>query len=197
MTGTALLALTSVQPDTGYHSFWYWLLLMGIGCGLIMSPMTTAIMGTVPAARAGMASATSNTMRQVGSVFGVAVLGNLLWRPVTDHVLLMLHALRLPAAMTGAVAAAVKAGGDAALSKMPAAVRQPVHVAFQAGFTSGLHRTLWVSSVMLFVAAPIAFVTIRGTAPHHVAAREEVARQAAADAEAGARASSEAVEVHS
>ena len=197
MTGAALLALTSVQPDTGYHSFWYWLLLMGIGCGLIMSPMTTAIMGTVPATRAGMASATSNTMRQVGSVFGVAVLGNLLWRPVTDHVLLTLHALRLPAAMTGAVAAAVKAGGDAALSKMPAAVRQPVHVAFQAGFTTGLHRTLWVSSVMLFVAAPIAFVTIRGTAPHHVAAREEVARQAAADAEGRARASSEAVEVRS
>ena len=51
---------------------------MGVGIGLIMSPMTTAIMGTVPAARAGMASATSNTMRQVGSVFGVAVLGNLL-----------------------------------------------------------------------------------------------------------------------
>ena len=82
-----------------------------------MSPMTTAIMGTVPATRAGMASATSNTMRQVGSVFGVAVLGNLLWRPVTDHVLLTLHALRLPAAMTGAVAAAVKAGGDAALRR--------------------------------------------------------------------------------
>ncbi|HUK77547.1 MAG TPA: MFS transporter [Thermoleophilia bacterium] len=197
LTGTALLALTSVQPDTGYHSFWYWLLLMGIGCGLIMSPMTTAIMGTVPAARAGMASATSNTMRQVGSVFGVAVLGNLLWRPVTDRVLLTLHALRLPASTTGAIVATVKAGGDAALTKMPAAIRQPVHVAFQTGFATGLHRTLWVSSMMLFVAAPIAFVTIRRTAPHHVAAREEVARRSAAGAETDPTVPPEAVEAGS
>ena len=48
-----------------------------------MSPMTTAIMSTVPPARAGMASATSNTMRQVGSVFGIAVLGNLVTRTFT------------------------------------------------------------------------------------------------------------------
>jgi len=197
MTGSALLALTSVQPDTGYASFWYWLLLMGFGNGLIMSPMTTAIMGTVPAARAGMASATSNTMRQVGSVFGVAVLGNLLWRPVTRHVLLTLHGLRLPAAMTATIVASVKAGGDAALTRMPAAIRQAVATAFGAGFTSGLHRTLWVSSVMLFVAAPIAFVTIRRTAPHHVAAREDLARRSTAGHETDARVASEAVEAGS
>ncbi len=87
MTGTALLCLTSLEPNSGYASFWYWLLLMGVGSGLIMSPMTTAIMGTVPAPRAGMASATSNTMRQVGSVFGIAVLGNLVTRPITEHTL--------------------------------------------------------------------------------------------------------------
>ena len=197
MTGSALLALTSLQPNTGYASFWYWLLLMGFGNGLIMSPMTTAIMGTVPAARAGMASATSNTMRQVGSVFGVAVLGNLLWRPVTRHVLLTLHGLRLPAAMTATIVASVKAGGDAALTRMPVAIRQAVATAFGAGFTSGLHRTLWVSSVMLFVAAPIAFVTIRRTAPHHVAAREDLARRSTAGHETDARVASEAVEAGS
>jgi len=110
MTGTALLCLTSVQQTTGYASFWYWLLLMGVGNGLIMSPMTTAIMGTVPAPRAGMASATSNTMRQVGSVFGIAVLGNLVTRPITDQTLAALRALHLPPALTGGIMTAVRRG---------------------------------------------------------------------------------------
>ena len=50
MAGIGLLFLTGVQPDTPYSAFWYWLMLMGLGIGLIMSPMTSAIMGTVPPA---------------------------------------------------------------------------------------------------------------------------------------------------
>ena len=98
MTGAGLLFLTRIMPTTGYGSFWYWLLLMGFGNGLIMSPMTTAIMGTVPPARAGMASATSNTMRQVGSVFGIAVLGNIVTRRF-DQLRVALHPFHLPPAV--------------------------------------------------------------------------------------------------
>jgi len=75
LLGAGLLFLTALEPTTPYTSWWYWMVLIGLGMGLIMSPMTSAIMSTVPAARAGMASATSNTLRQVGSVFGIAVLG--------------------------------------------------------------------------------------------------------------------------
>ena len=43
--------------------------------GLVMTPMTAAVMGAVPRERAGMASATSNASREVGGVFGIALLG--------------------------------------------------------------------------------------------------------------------------
>jgi EmrB/QacA subfamily drug resistance transporter len=201
MTGTALLCLTSVQQTTGYASFWYWLLLMGIGNGLIMSPMTTAIMGTVPAPRAGMASATSNTMRQVGSVFGIAVLGNLVTRPITDQTLAAVRVLHLPPALTGGIMTAVREGRDLASGKLPpgvdgAALQHVVKSASAAGFTSGMHAALWVSGIMLLAGAPIALATIRGTAPHHVAAREVAAQKRHAAREAGA-ASPETVEVES
>ncbi len=182
MTGTALLCLTSVQPNTGYVSFWYWLLVMGVGNGLIMSPMTTAIMGTVPAARAGMASATSNTMRQVGSVFGIAVLGTLVTRRFTDQMVIALRTLRLPAAVGNAIMTMAKEGRSAATGKLPpgldaAAIQRTVGNAFAMGFTSGMHLALWVSGLMMLAGAPIAFLTIRRTAPRHVAAREAVAQQ--------------------
>ena len=51
-------------------------------------------------------------------------------------------------------------------------------------FTSGIHVALWVSGIMLLVGAPIAFLTVRYTAPHHVEARQ----RDAAEAEAGAAA---------
>ncbi len=145
MTGTALLCLTSVQQTTGYASFWYWLLLMGIGNGLIMSPMTTAIMGTVPAPRAGMASATSNTMRQVGSVFGIAVLGNLVTRPITDQTLAAVRVLHLPPALTGGIMTAVREGRDLASGKLPpgvdgAALQHVVKKRFRGGLHLGHAR---------------------------------------------------------
>ena len=59
-----------------------------------------------------------------------------------------------------------------------AALQRTAGAAFQAGFTSGMHLALWVSGIMLLIAAPIALATIRGTAPHHVAARQAAQRAA-------------------
>jgi EmrB/QacA subfamily drug resistance transporter len=50
-------------------------LVLGAGMALTMSPMTSAVMGSVPVHRAGNASAALNTSRQLGGVFGIALLG--------------------------------------------------------------------------------------------------------------------------
>ncbi|HEY2273154.1 MAG TPA: MFS transporter [Jatrophihabitantaceae bacterium] len=50
---------------------------MGLGMGLTMSPATNAIMGAVPRAKAGAGSAVNNTVRQVASALGVAILGSI------------------------------------------------------------------------------------------------------------------------
>jgi hypothetical protein len=53
-------------------------------------------------------------------------------------------------------------------------------------FTSGVHVALWVSGIMLIVGSPIAFATIRKTAPHHV--RAAALRAQKVETEARARA---------
>ncbi len=178
MTGSALLLLTGIEPTTGYASFWYWLLLMGLGIGLIMSPMTTAVMGTVPAARAGMASATSNTMRQVGGVFGIAVLGNLVTHRFTTDLSASLAKFRLPPAVTQKIVAMAGQGRESASGqKIPGVDAAALGHTINVAFTSGIHVALWASGILLLVGAPIAFLTVRYTAPHHVEARQ---REAAA-----------------
>jgi EmrB/QacA subfamily drug resistance transporter len=50
----------------------------GFGIGMVMPPMTSAVMGSVPAEKAGQASGVISSMRQVGSVLGIAVMGAVL-----------------------------------------------------------------------------------------------------------------------
>ena len=67
----------------------------------------------------------------------------------------------------------------------PAAIGRAIGLSF----TSGLHVALWVSGLMLIVGAPIAFATVRKTAPHHVRAAAALRAQKV-ETEARARAHS-------
>jgi EmrB/QacA subfamily drug resistance transporter len=165
MLGAGLLLLTSLQPTSPYSSWWYWMVLIGLGMGLIMSPMTSAIMSTVPAARAGMASATSNTLRQVGSVFGIAVLGNIVTHRFTGRLSSALSAYHLPAGAAGKIMA-VASQGRQAMPKMPAGVdAAAIGRTVGLSFTAGIHLALWVSGLLLLAGVLIAWFMVRGTTP--------------------------------
>ncbi len=69
----ALLGLAFLSPSTPDWVLAVVLVLMGAGSGLFWSPNTSTTMGTAPRNRLGVASATLNTMRNVGMVFSFAV----------------------------------------------------------------------------------------------------------------------------
>ncbi len=77
--GLALLALRLLGPGTSLGAIWWNFALLGAGVGLCGTPMTTLALSAVDASRAGMASAVLNAFRQIGQVFGVAVLGALVY----------------------------------------------------------------------------------------------------------------------
>ncbi|MER5448722.1 MFS transporter [Streptomyces sp. NPDC002764] len=75
LAGLGLLAMAGVQEDTGYGNVWWRLAVTGVGFGLTMSPLTGAAISSVRPQEGGLASGISSTTRQIGAVFGVAVLG--------------------------------------------------------------------------------------------------------------------------
>jgi MFS transporter, DHA2 family, methylenomycin A resistance protein len=81
MTG-ALLVLVAAAGllvaghGTGYATIVAQLTLLGLGIGLIVPAMTSAMLSSVDASRSGVASGTLNTARQSGSVIGVALFGS-------------------------------------------------------------------------------------------------------------------------
>ncbi len=51
--------------------------MAGVGMALVFSPSASALLSVVSAERAGQASGANNAIREVGGVFGVAVLGSI------------------------------------------------------------------------------------------------------------------------
>jgi EmrB/QacA subfamily drug resistance transporter len=64
--------------DTPYASLAGAFVLMGLGMGLVMSPMSTAAMNSVEQSKAGVASGILSMSRMVGGSFGVAAMGALI-----------------------------------------------------------------------------------------------------------------------
>lgn len=80
--GTLLLLMTGTD-----RSYWYLLpsfLVIGLGMSFIWAPMTTAVLNSVPSDKSGVASAVNGSLREIGTAFGVALLGTLANRAYQD-----------------------------------------------------------------------------------------------------------------
>jgi hypothetical protein len=130
---------------------------MGIGMGLTMTPMTAAVMSSVPPQRSGMAGATTNASREVGGVFGIALLGAILTAKMKSSLTASLAALGLPAAQQAQIVDAATHGGASGGANVPPAITEAVHSAF----VTGMRSALLVAAVALFAGAVLAFTFVR------------------------------------
>src|SRR6476659_1000681 len=66
-----------IETDTSFAFLVVPFILLGVGMGFTMSPMSTAALNAVDRSKAGVASGTLSMTRMVGGTFGVADLGAL------------------------------------------------------------------------------------------------------------------------
>jgi hypothetical protein len=177
VSGGGLLLLTRIGRTTGYAGFWWNFAIIGVGFGLTISPMTAAVMGSVPLARAGMASAVNNTSRQVGGVLGVALLGTLVTGRLASALGRSLDGWGVPGSLRGPILAGATHGGlrsgESVTGVSAAALRQAVGDSY----VSGMHLALVVAGVALLFGSLLALAFVRAPAP---ADRLEAARLAPA-----------------
>jgi EmrB/QacA subfamily drug resistance transporter len=72
VSAAGLALMTTLQPGSSYVASAAWLLLVGIGSGMFNSPNTAAMMGSVPAARRGIAAGTRVMVQNTGAVISIA-----------------------------------------------------------------------------------------------------------------------------
>jgi EmrB/QacA subfamily drug resistance transporter len=81
LVAVSLLWMSYLEVGSGYAFLAPGFVLMGIGMGFVMSPMSTAAMNAVDRTKAGVAGGILSMSRMVGGTLGIAVLGAMVGDP--------------------------------------------------------------------------------------------------------------------
>jgi hypothetical protein len=133
--------------------------------GSTMAPMTAAVMNSVGPQRAGLGSAMTNTSREVGGVFGIALFGTILFTRLEAVLAPNLRGLGLSRVQQDSISAAAGHGQlDMAALGLSDQQAAAVGQAFGDAFMSGFRLALLVAGMALLTAALIAnrFIPGRG-----------------------------------
>jgi EmrB/QacA subfamily drug resistance transporter len=155
VVAAAIFIQSRITIHTGYLLLLPGFILMGIGMGLVMSPMSTAAMNAVDRTKAGAASGVLSMSRMVGGTFGVAVMGALITtigRSKIDSGL-----PHLPSATRAAIANSLGSGGNLAGHHASAHVTATVREAF----VSALGTGLTIGAAVTLAGAGLAWVLIQ------------------------------------
>lgn len=180
----SVVLMTRISP-TDTQTDWLVLLpafiLGGLGNGLVNPPVADVAVGTVPRERAGMASGVNGVCRQVGTAFGIALLGALLTNQynaeVHDKVSSSITIPNVPLQAQHGIQQNIIHGiqqagifaGSTGYRHLPPQFAQyakdptfPLiqHIVRQA-FIDGLVGILWVAAAVLAVGALAALVLVR------------------------------------
>jgi hypothetical protein len=162
LAGIGLLLLERVTIHSSYTDLWWNFTLIGMGLGLTMTPMTAAIMGAVPPERSGMASATTATSREVGGVFGIALLGAIVTARLKTRLSARLVRAGLPPQLRQQILHGVNHGpGPRPLPGVPGQVLHTIAAAIGSSFVDGMHAALLVAGLAVLAGAVLSYAFIR------------------------------------
>ncbi len=130
----AIFGLSQVTTVSNPIYYFYPVLAVyGVGIGLALGQLVSTVLGSVPWQKAGVASGTNNTVRQIGSAFGVAVIGAVLVAQIS----------------------AVGTAELAASSIIPNVLKASLESSLNSGLTGGVAPTLPASIIGTPLAAAI------------------------------------------
>ncbi|MCU1378168.1 MAG: multidrug transporter [Acidimicrobiales bacterium] len=157
VAAAGFVVLASLQASSGYAQFVVGLVVMVAGASMAMTPATNAILGSLPRAKQGVASAVNDTARELGSAFGIAILGSAFNSGYRGSIAGSLQGLPDSVA---AVARSAPAGAFAVAQQQAGAARQSLTSATRDAFMTGSRAAMFIGAAFLLVGA--VYVALRG-----------------------------------
>ena len=149
MAGIGLL----VGPTTSWVVTSPLLFVYGIGVGLAAAQLTGVVLVDVPVARSGQGSGIQSTTRQIGSAFGIAILGTVLFASLGADLDRRLEQRgQLSAAQRSQVVSAVRDSAGAAiagLERSPATAVMALDA--KEAFSQGARASAWTAAGFLLI----------------------------------------------
>jgi len=166
-----LIASPFITQHPNYVGLSLALGLAGIGIGITVVPVTSAVLDAVPPERSGMAASVANTSREVGAVAGASILGALVFSQLNSTLTGHINALAVPASekagilqFKSVIIQVIETGQvDKYLgqfSKTQGGLIADAEKAAYASFGDGLHAAFYLSAALVIFAGLLAAVTL-------------------------------------
>ena len=145
---------------------WFLVILgvvFGFGLGNTIAPSTTRMTLATPPERSGAGSAVQNTVRQIGAVFGVAILSSVVGTVYSNNITPLISDKGLPpealAAATDSIGGTTEVASALAKNGVPQSSIDQLLQAANQSFLPALHTAAFVSAGLLVIA--IAVILLR------------------------------------
>ena len=178
LIGVALAWLGMLGITGGQASYWTTFLppicLFGVGMGMTLAPLTTAVMGSVPQHHAGIASSIHNTLSRSSQVLGIAMMGGLAIALFNQSLMSSPTVAALPAAARDQLAAeSVNLAETAIPAALTDEARAAVSRVIRESFAEAISVVMWLAAGLCLASALAAALLIKKE-PH---ASEEIEPQ--------------------
>ena len=133
------------------------LAVCGAGMGLVMAPVTTVVMASTPMQQSGAGAGILATMRQVGSVMGVSVLGAVLQNQLVNNIrdalshIPQISAVIRDQIVQGLTSGSLGMGGANISSSVPGPFRDQLMAMFKEQFAHSLDTAMKVGIAVILI----------------------------------------------
>ena len=160
--GLLLFALPGAEHGSYWTSFFPAMVVQGFGMALVITPLTTAALGSVESARSGLASGVNNAVTRIAGLLAVAVLGMIVYAMFSANLDARLEGMNLPSVVRNELEAAKADLGAAEVpdgvdARTEARLERAIEESFVAGF-----RMVMLFSAGLALASALAAALLVG-----------------------------------
>ncbi len=165
ITGTGFLVFSLVGQTTSIMEYWWTFfpgyVLLGLGMGITVVPLTTSVMGAVSNDEIGIASGVNNTVSRASGVLFVALLGAVVLFTFKSNLINEISQLELD---TSSVDTIVAESTNLAALKIPneltSEMKVLVNTAKNDSFIQSFNLAVYFATILSYLGAVVAYFTI-------------------------------------
>ena len=149
-------------PEDYWHTFFISFLLIGVGMGITVAPLTTAVMGAVSEDNAGIASGINNTVARAAGVLAIALLGAVALFSFDKSIATKIAGMDLSESIKNEI---ILESSKLAGAEVPAAVAAEDKViiaeVYKDSFITAFNKVVQIAAVLTFLGGMMAMIFIR------------------------------------
>ena len=168
--GAACVLLAMLEPSSGQDTYWRTLFppvcLFGIGMGITLSPLTTAVMASVDEHHAGMASGLNNTVSRSAQVLALAVTGGIALLLFRDALLSDPRVMALPIEARDFLSKeSIKLAETSVPLSLAPQVKDYLQDLIGQSFADSISVIMWIAAGIMFICGLLAALLIERELP--------------------------------